>query len=241
VPDLTTDELKRFGLRMLQPVGGYRFTLDPLLLCDFVEAGDQQQIADLGAGSGVISLVMAKTAHRARLVAFEQDGSAAMLAQENTRINGLDDRITVLHEDLLHVRKHLPVSSCDLVLSNPPYRRQGRGRLNPDPGRLAARHETTAGLSDFLAAAKYLVKPSGRICMVYHPSRLAEFMACACAQKLAVTRLRMVHGSVGAEAKVFLVELAKGRGMVDTKVLPPLIVRVDEDNYTDELKKILYG
>jgi tRNA1Val (adenine37-N6)-methyltransferase len=241
VPDLTRDELKRFGLQMLQPAGGYRFTLDPLLLCDFAAPGDQLQIADLGAGSGVISLVMAKIALKAKLVAFEQDGATAMLAQENARINGLEERIRVLHEDVLHVRRHLPVSSCELVISNPPYRRQGRGKLNPDPGKLAARHETTAGLSDFLSAAKYLVKPSGRICMVYHPSRFAEFMACACAEKLAVLRLRMVHGFVGAEAKVFLVELAKGRGQVETKVLPPLIVRVDDDNYTDELKHILYG
>jgi len=241
-PDsLTRDELKRFGLTILQSKDGYRFSLDPLLLCDFSGAEQEEVIADLGAGSGVLALVLASMSPTARVTAFEQDGETAQLALENIRLNGLDDRITLLHEDVLHVRRHMSVSSCDLVVSNPPYRKQGRGRVNPHPGRLAARHETTAVLADFLAAAKYLVKPSGRICMVYHPSRLPEFMAEAEHQKLAVTRLRMVHGLPDAEAKVFLVELAKGRNRVSTQVMSPLVVRVGGEQYSDEAREILVG
>jgi tRNA1Val (adenine37-N6)-methyltransferase len=237
----TCDELKRFGLILLQPKDGYRFSLDPLLLCDFAGAGNEKSIADLGTGSGVIALVLARLAPDACVTAFEQDEQTVDLARENIRLNGFDDRITVLHEDVLHVRRHLPVSCCDLVVSNPPYRKQGRGRLNPHPGRLAARHETTAGLADFLAAAKYLVKPAGRICMIYHPSRLPEFMAEVTCQKLAVTRLRMVHGLADAEAKVFLAELAKGRKQVSTWVLPPLVVRINQEQYSNEAGRILAG
>lgn len=239
--DLTRDELKRFGLTLLQPRSGYRFTLDPLLLCDFSAAGSERQIADLGTGSGVMALVLAQMAPLAEVVAIEQDAAAAELAQQNVLLNRLDERVTVLHDDLLNIRRNLPVSSCDLVVSNPPYRRQGRGRLNPHPGKLAARHETTATLEDFLAAAKYLVKPAGRICLVYHPERLSDLMVAAACQKLAVLRLRMVHGVPGAMAKVFLVELAKGRRQVGLEVLPPLIVRSDGENYTDEVRHIMTG
>ena len=238
----TRDELKRFGLTLLQPRDGYRFTLDPLLLCDFSDAQGEQQIADLGTGSGVMALVLARMAADASIVAFEQDAATAGLAQQNARLNGLEDRVTVLHEDLLQVRRNLAVSSCDLVVSNPPYRKQGRGRLNPHPGKLAARHETTATLADFLAAAKYLVKPvTGRICLVYHPDRLPDLMAEAVAQKLSVVRLRLVHGVPDAIAKVFLVELAKGRKNVQLEVLPPLIVRSDGEHYTGEVRRILLG
>jgi tRNA1Val (adenine37-N6)-methyltransferase len=64
-------------------------------------------------------------------------------------------------------------------------------------------------------------------------------MAEAERQKLAVTRVRMVHGLPDAEAKVFLAELVKGRGQVSLHVLPPLIVRTDAEQYTDEARKIL--
>ena len=239
--ELTRDELKRFGLTLQQPKRGYRFTLDPLLLCDFSNACAEREIVDLGTGSGVMALVLARMAPQARVTAFEQDGITAGLARENALLNGLGERVTVLHEDVLQVRRQLPVSCADLVVSNPPYRKQGRGRLNPDPGKLAARHETTAGLADFLAAAKYLVRPGGRICMVYHPHRLPEFMAEAERLKLSVTRLRMVHGMPGAEAKVFLAELAKGRRNVALQVPAPLVVRSDGENYTDEVRGILHG
>lgn len=239
--ELTRDQLKRFGLILLQPKAGYRFTLDPLLLCDFSQADREMQIADLGCGSGVMALVLARMASEATVIAFEQDAGTAALGQENARLNGLEGRVSVLHEDILQVRRHLSVSSCELVISNPPYRKQGRGRLNPHPGKLAARHETTAGLADFLAAAKYLVRPSGRICMVYHTDRLQEFMAEAERQKLVVLRLRLVHGVAEAEAKVFMVELAKARRVGGMRVLPPLIVRSDGDNYTDEVRQLLCG
>ena len=157
--ELTRDELKRFQLTLLQPRDGYRFTLDPLLLCDFCQADNEVQIADLGSGNGVMALVLARMASNARVFAFEQDAATAALGRENASLNGLADRVCVVHEDILQVRRHLPVSCCDLVVSNPPYRKQGRGRLNPHPGKLAARHETTAGLADFLAAAKYRVRP----------------------------------------------------------------------------------
>ena len=240
--DVTRDELKRFGLTLMQPKQGYRFSLDPLLLCDFANASQETSIVDLGTGSGVLTLVLAKMALQAQVTAFEQDMETARLAQQNVVLNRLPDRVTVLHEDVLQVRRHLPVSSCDLVVSNPPYRKQGRGRLNPHPGKLAARHETTAGLADFLAAAKYLVKPiTGRICLIYHPDRFVELMVESVAQKLAVTRLRMVHGLPDAPAKVFLVELSKGRKNADLQIMPPLIVRSDTENYTDEVSRILTG
>ena len=240
--ELTRDELKRFGLQLLQPKQGYRFGLDPLLLCDFANASQETSIADLGTGSGVMALVLARMALQAQVTAFEQDEVTALLARQNVSLNGLTERVHVLHEDVLHVRRHLSVSSCDLVVSNPPYRKQGRGRLNPHPGKLAARHETTAGLADFLAAAKFLVKPvTGRICLVYHTDRLPDLMVEAVAQKLAVVRLRMVHGLPDAPAKVFLVELAKGRKNADLQIMPPLIVRSDTDRYTDEIGRILTG
>lgn len=77
--------------------------------------------------------------------------------------------------------------------------------------------------------------------MVYHPDRLVEFMAELERQKLAVVKLRMVHGTAGAEAKVFLAEVAKGRRQVHLKILPPLIVRNNGEQYTDEVQRILYG
>jgi len=91
-----------------------------------------------------------------------------------------------------------------------------------------------------MTAAKYLVKPGGRICFIYHPSRLAEFIRCATELKLALLRLRMVHGSAGAGAKMFLAELAKG-SRAGLSVEAPLVVYGDDGDYTAEVARMLGG
>ena len=236
----TLDSLRRHDISIRQPAQGYRFSLDALLLAAFARLPDDSVVADLGTGCGVIPLVLARRHQDARFVAFENNPGMAALAEENVRTNGLDGRVEIISDDILAIRARYPVSSFDVVVSNPPFRSPHSGKTSPHTGRDAARHETTAGLADFLAAAKYLVKPSGRICFIYPPSRLAEFIRCAGDLKLAVLRLRMVHGSGRAVAKMFMVELAKGR-RGDATVEPPLIVYGEGGGYTDEAAVILGG
>jgi len=238
VDRITLGELRYCGLQIAQPLTGYRFSLDALLLAEFVKMPARAVVADLGTGCGVIPLVLARKTPDARFVACESNPDMAALACENVRANGLDGRIEIIVDDILNIRPRFPVSSFDVVISNPPFRSPHSGKTSPHAGRDAARHETTAGLADFLAAAKYLVKPAGRICFIYPPSRLAEFIRCAGELKLAMLRLRMVHGTGQALAKMFLVELAKGR-RGDVTVEAPLIVYDDRGEYTAEAAAIL--
>jgi tRNA1Val (adenine37-N6)-methyltransferase len=238
---ISRDTLRGHDLTIVQPEQGYRFSLDPLLLAGFCkELKPGSTAIDLGAGCGVIPLVMARANGDARFVAVENNPDMAALACENARLNGLAERISITIADILQVRSLFPVSSFDQVVSNPPFRTPGSGKISPLAGRDAARHETTAGLADFISAAKYLVKPGGRICFVYHPSRLAEFISVATGLKLALLRLRMVHGSCSSEAKMFLAELAKGR-RGDVAVEAPLIVYGEDGEYTTETAGMLGG
>lgn len=231
---MTQDELKLFDLRLFQPKHGYRYSLDALLLarfCAVLKPGGS--IIDLGAGCGVIGLVLARVNPRASVMAVEKNPAMAEIVEHNIQYNDLAGRVSVQAEDILHLRKTYPDSSFDLVVSNPPFRTAGSGRISPRAGRDAARHETTAGLADFLAAAKYLVKPSGRICLIQLPSRLAELMALAAGLKLSVLRLRTIHNNAESPASMFMVELAKGRRSAPV-VEAPLFVRDLQGEYTDE-------
>jgi tRNA1(Val) A37 N6-methylase TrmN6 len=240
LPDETIDELRGYGLRVAQKSDGYRFSLDPLLLADFARAGSCDRVIDLGTGCGIIPLLMARQATGAQIVGVELQQELADLATRNAALNGLAGRIAVLLADVTALRRHFPVSSFDLVVANPPYRVPGSGRISPKAGRDLARHESTAGLADFLAAAKYLVRPNGRLCFVYHPSRLPELLTAAALLKLAPLRLRMVHDSEAAEAGMFLVELVKGRKGTFT-VQAPLLVRTAQGGYSTEMIRILGG
>jgi tRNA1Val (adenine37-N6)-methyltransferase len=235
----TVDELRRYGLRLIQPRDGYRYSLDPLLLCSF--AGEQAKggsIIDLGSGCGIIPLLLTRYYGASTAVGVECQHDMASLGVRNITLNGLESNVRIQHDDILNLRKQFPVSSFDLVLSNPPYRNPATGKISPRAGRDVARHETTAGLYDFLSVSKYLVKPGGSMFFVYHPSRLQEFLVISAELKLAVARLRMVHGTIGSEARIFLAELKKGR-KCDLAVEPPLVIYKDGGGYGQEAEGVL--
>ena len=235
---VTWDEVRRFGLRIAQPSGGYRFSLDALLLAEFAEAAESARFADLGTGCGVIPLILCRRFPCATAVGVESNGAMAELAGTTVAHNGMAERVRIIADDLVNLKSLFPVSSFDGVVANPPFRTPVSGRRSPKAGRDTARHESTAGIADFLAAAKYLVTPGGRIWFVYHPDRLAEFIHCAAGLKLCLLRLRMVHGRIDAPARIFLAELAKGRRGA-AEVLPPLVVFGPDGGYTPEMRGIL--
>jgi tRNA1Val (adenine37-N6)-methyltransferase len=236
----TLDELTGYGLKIVQPRHGYRFSVDPLLLADFAGVRPGERAVDLGTGCGVIPLLLARLEASCTVTAIEFQPVMADIAERNMALNHLGERVEIVSEDVISLKSRFAVDSFDLVVSNPPYRRPGTGKVSPRAGRDDARHETSATLADFLAAAKYLVKPSGRICFIYHTCRLAELMAEAAKLKLAVLRLRMVHGNASMPARMFLVELAKGRSG-ELQVEPPLLVRGEDGGYSEEKLRIYRG
>lgn len=80
-------------------------------------AGKQFTIADVGAGSGAISLAIAARTPHAHLYALDISAGALELAAENARRHGLNRCITLLHGDLL---EPLP-GPVDLIVANLPY------------------------------------------------------------------------------------------------------------------------
>jgi release factor glutamine methyltransferase len=72
---------------------------------------------DLGTGSGVIAVCLARYLPRASVTAVDISAGALELARENATLNGVVDRVAFLESDWF-----ANVSgSFDLIVSNPPY------------------------------------------------------------------------------------------------------------------------
>lgn len=234
----TSDQLRGYNLVLAQPASGYRFSLDPLLLAGFVGAGGSGRCLDLGTGSGILPLLLARRGWQGELLGVEFQPEMAALAERNARENGLVTQVRIIVADILDLGGEVAAGSCDLVVCNPPFRVRGSGRVSPHSGRDLARHESTATLGDFLAVARRLVRTRGRICFVHLAERLGEFLAAAATLQLVPLRLQLVHGSAQAGARMFLVELSKGRRGA-LHVLPPLLVHAADGSYTAEVAALL--
>lgn len=78
------------------------------------------KILDLGTGSGVIAISLAKEIQNATLVASDISFEALALAKDNARHHNLNSRIAFCQGDLWQPFSHTSFS-FDMIISNPPY------------------------------------------------------------------------------------------------------------------------
>lgn len=219
----TVDELSVGNLRLIQAEKGYRFSLDPVLLARFVAVRSGATVVDLGTGSGILPLLLAKLSDARELLGIERQPQLAKRAERNIELNGLQERVRIVPGDVRLIRQLLPVDSADLVVSNPPYRQVGKGCISPADERAAARHELAGGLADFVAAAAWLLKNGGNFALIYLAERLPELFAQMIANGIEPKRLRMIHPRRLESARMALVEGRRG-GRPGLIVEPPLYI-----------------
>lgn len=217
---ITLDSIK--SVRIYQRKSGYKFSMDAVWLDDFVRAENVVQCVDLGTGSGIIALLLASRCPGMSITAVEIQPGLAGLARSNAALNGYDERISVIEADIRQHAGFLPAASADLVVSNPPYKKPGTGRPNPDDERLIARHEVHLSFKELCAAASRLLKYGGSFCVVHLAERLAELLAELRAARLEPKRARFVHPAADRAAKTVLIEAVKG-GRPGLVIEPPLI------------------
>lgn len=220
-----------------QNIEGYRYSIEPFLLADFIRMQAGFSVLDVGTGCGVIPLLLLIREPDLEITAIEVQESLYNLAVDNISQNGLSDHIRAIHGDFSRVAPTLEKKTFDLVISNPPYRKADTGRKNPNGEKAIARHEIMLNLTAILEHSAPLLKPGGKIALAYPPLRLDETLAEMKTWELFPSRLRFIHGNREADAKIFLVEGVKG-ARPDCVVEAPLTVYENENSYTKEMKQI---
>lgn len=215
----------------------HTFGTDAVLLADFAASKKVGSHCDLGAGCGIISLLLLRDEKTARSVGVEISEEAVDLARL-TAEEYCADRLDIVHSDLNDLRGKLPFGEFELVTCNPPYKASGAGILSSGDRDIVARHETMCTLEEVIAVASRLLRSSGRLCICQRPERLADIITLMRQYKVEPKKLRTVSKRVGEEPWLVLVE-----GMRDAKpgmrVMPPLFVYEGQD-YSEEMLKI-YG
>ena len=217
--DETIDSFLNGKLQIIQSRQGYRFSVDALLLAEFVSVRSEDVVVDLGAGCGIISLLLAVKRKVGFIIGLELQKELASQAQRNITLNKLENKIAVIRGDL----RHLPVGPAfaHIVVCNPPYRRQKSGRINPDSSKAIARHELSTKVNDILSAGKALLKEGGRLALIYPANRLAEIFAKMRIKDIEPKRLQIVFPSPSSHAKLAMIE-GRLHGKSGLKILPPL-------------------
>jgi tRNA1Val (adenine37-N6)-methyltransferase len=223
----TSDTLFDGELHCLQHLDGYRFSIDPVLLAHFVRLTKGENVLDLGAGCGVIGLILLYRAGKViqTLTAFELQAGLVQLTRENISRNQFKEQMRVVEGDLRKIRQFFDPESFSTVVCNPPFYPVGSGRASSNKESEIARHQVACTLSEVIAAAAMVVKNRGKVYMIYPAEGLGNLLALLPEQQLTVKRLQLVYSYPDAStgARLLLLEAVKngGEGM---DVLPPFYV-----------------
>ena len=234
------DTLKN-GYKIIQDSERFQFGIDAVLLADFACKGLKagESVIDLGTGTGIIPLLMAKGCEAAAFTGLEVQKDSADMAARSVALNALEGRIKIINGDLKDAGKLFPRHSFNVVTCNPPYMIDAHGKGNELDALTIARHEVLCTLEDVVAAADSLLATHGRFFMIHRPFRLPEIFSSLEKHKMEMKRMRLVYPFAGKEPNLVLIEARKNAKRRLT-IEPPLIVRNDDGQYAAEIRKI-YG
>jgi tRNA1(Val) A37 N6-methylase TrmN6 len=233
--DETLDTFFHGRIRILQKKAGYRFSVDAPLLADFIQTRHDDEILELGTGCGIISLLLSTKPFR-RVTALEIQDSLFDLARRNVRLNQLEDRITVLNQDL---RTFEPPLKYDVVFSNPPYHALDRGHLSRVPEKTVAKHELKSDISDIMRKTAECLQADGRAYFIYPERRREDFVKAIHEAGLQLQRLRSIQPREGEKPNLFLSEC--GSSPAGCEEMPPLVLFDRAKEYSAEALRIFAG
>ena len=233
----TTDTFFGGRVSVRQSRQGYRFSVDAVLLARLAAVRPGDRIVDLGTGCGIVPLLLAHQYPDIHVYGVELQQELATVAGDNASANHMQDRITILQGDMKALTTQSVDGPVDLVISNPPYRKSGSGRINPDSQRALARHEIHVTLEDVVAAARRLLRTAGRFAVVYPSERLTDILTRMRIAGIEPKRLCMIHSGRQTSAKRMVIEGVKG-GRPGMKIAPPLIIYREDGTYTPAVEKM---
>lgn len=237
------DSLLAENLQIIQSADVFSFSLDAVLLADFVKSVSRpdRKAVDLCAGNGAVGLFISKK-FAGRIDQVEIQSRLANMNQRSLELNGLTDRIKVYNRDLKDAFSFLEKDSYDVVTCNPPYfKTLPQSKKNPNQYLALARHEIAVTLEDTVKVTSGLLKTGGKAYYVHRPDRLIEILETMQAHRLAPKRIKLIYPKQGRDANMVLIEAIKDGKSDGLKFLPPVITYTDQNEYTPTIKEILYG
>lgn len=156
--------LKEFGIN--QSRSAMKVGTDALALGAWtVSLGLQpKRILDVGAGTGILSLMLAQVYPEAYIDAIELDAGAALDARENFERSPWASRLQLYEGNALDF---CPDIAYDLIISNPPFYAEDTLTAKGESRQLARREqEGGLGLQSLINCAKAWLSSDGCLCLI---------------------------------------------------------------------------
>jgi tRNA1Val (adenine37-N6)-methyltransferase len=211
--------------------------MDAVIIAHIAGIHSCDRVLDLGTGCGVIPLILAYQHPKSIVYGVEILKSQADIAAANVRNNHLENRVTILHQDIKSLSARQTSGSVDVVICNPPHIEKSCGRINPVSQLAVSRHEIEITLDEVVKAAKRMLSPSGRLIMIYPAKRLVDLTERMRSYGIEPKKLTTLYTKTETDAKRVIIEGVKG-GRPGIFITKPLIIHNPDGTYTEAAQRI---
>lgn len=199
---------------------------DGVLLGAWANTSTAKTILDIGAGTGVISLMMAQKNKLAEIIAIEIEENAFLEAKKNFNISKWNNRVKAIN---ISLQKFSTIAKFDLIVSNPPYFNNSFKANNTS--RNIARQNDSLSFNDLLKSTASLLSKNGKACFILPFSEKGIFLKIAKKNKLFANNILYIKGNLRTEIKRILVEISFNETKIEEKTLS---IEISRHNYTQD-------
>ena len=215
-----------------QPANGYRYNSDSIFLYQFISRlKPKGSVLDIGCGVGILSALIMRD-FDVQMDAIEIQPEMLEFAKFNYLRNGLDVQtylgdISDFDEDVRY----------DFVVSNPPF--YDSSVIQSENSVInVARYTHNMPLEELVKSVKRVLKNRGYFVLCYDAKQVDVLLCELRGAGINPEILRFVHPKIDREAKIVMLAARVGSKSM-LKVLPPMVVFDNDDNYTAEAKSAM--
>ena len=221
---------KHFSIR--QDHSLMKITTDSILLGAWTGCKGTGNILDVGAGTGVITLMIAQRC-KGRIMAIEPDPGSYRDLLLNVGSSPWHEKIMCrpdTFQQFVRTVKKEEKPVFDLIVSNPPF--FINDKLPADKEKANARHGISLSYKDLIAGTCKILAPEGIFCIIIPCRYMSHFISVATDHKLYCNRILYIKTRKNKEHTRVLLEFAKRKKPLDTHTL----VIHDSNGYTDDFR-----
>ena len=224
-------------LTLYQPQNGYCYNSDTHFLYNFIcknleiYKNIQGELLDIGSGSGILGLLVARDYTKLNLSQCEIQSSFQFLTQKNSEVNGIQN---TLHK--ASILDYEFEKQFDYIVSNPPFYHSDVIKSENESLKIA-RYNDSMPLDKFISKTAKILKQSGKFFFCYDAKQLDKIIENINKTNLNIEAIQFLHPNATKDASLVMVYARIG-SKSQMKILSPMIMFEKNGDFKKETNDI---
>lgn len=213
------ENLESVNKKMFVEEKGLKITDDAILLSEFIKGyfdtnyknmRDKKIFLEIGAGQGVISLLLSEMDIVSKIFAVEIQEEIFEILKKNVEINKLNNKIIPINKNIKSIE-----GEYDFIFSNPPYKKINSGKMPRNEAERVSKYEVLLTLEELILEIKRLLKNHGEFFVIVPNDRLNDVF-----KNIYVNKMNILSIDINKYKKMDLVVVhAKKGGKSNSKIM----------------------